>query len=760
MDKLVKLPRFSYTELDFDTIIEDVEEFISQHPEYLDNWDDFLETNAGRMILELSAYIAEKVAAKADWYAREMFISTATQKESIINILKLINYRPPLPKAAKMSVNLKMTKWAESFYLKAGETISVKDKNGILTDFECIDIADDGKPNYEFKYRVNTGDVENKIYLIENIPFYQGTTRVEDDIWMDGINNERYSLAYSPVIGNSVRVFSQTRNKEFIEVDSFISAEAQQNDVDPAIKTIPYRVEVTPTNGVEIVFGHDNLVEIPKKGERIKITYRTGGGANTNVPANTLNSTKTYKLGGERITLLFTNPKSAVGGNDAEDIDNAKLVAPLKLRTANKTVTNEDYIITVEDDSSVMHTTVVSKDNEPGEIFQEYGHFLPPLDTWIYITPIREGYDEAPTTSYNRILKLSKTYDEHYVVDYEDVKFYPSKQNVLLKKYRQNSGYPMAMILYQDSDTSFSWLDGQPFEEEVDYMFNPITSEITRIQSVDDGRIPAPDSESQPTICRVLWVNDSSWDSHKQNTVFTFTNDPVFNRNTITLNTKRNSLYPNKDIEVWDIKGDKKYSLYKDYEINYEFNKIIRVDGSDIDDDEKVVVYYADNWDPEKICEESYYLDNIKNKKMLCVDNYIKDSRYSSFDVVVTVTVHKNMKGTVSNEIFDTMRAKYSLDNREYGMPISRSQISSDIMSIPGVRMVDIEYLGKDYHLYQKNSLGDITDEELDSMMAQNHFKSIPAKYNEIIVLADDEWDGIEINENKKHGLIVYYEEM
>lgn len=760
MDKLVKLPRFSYTELDFDTIIEDVEEFISQHPEYLDNWDDFLETNAGRMILEISSYISEKVAAKADWYAREMFISTATQKESVINILKLINYRPPLPQAARMSVNLKMTKWAEPFFLKERESVSVKDKNGILTNFECIDIADDGKPNYQFRYKVETGTVDNKRYLIENIPFYQGTTRVESDIWMDGVNNERYTLSYSPVIGNSVRVFSLTRNKEFLEVDSFISAEAQQNDVDPSLKTIPYRVEVTPSNGVEIVFGHDNLVDIPKKGERVEITYRTGGGANTNVPANTLSNTKTYRLGGERITILFTNSKSAVGGNDAEDIDTAKLVAPLKLRTANKTVTAEDYIITLEDDSSTMHTTIVSKDNEPEAIFQEYGHFLPPLDTWIYITPIREGYDEAPTITYPNMFKLSKTYDEHYLVDYEDVHFHPSKQTILLKKYRINSGYPMAVILYQDSNTEFSWLNGNSFELDVDYTFNPVTSEITRIQSVDDGRIPAPESESQPTACRVVWVNDESWEAHKQKTVFTFANDPAFGTSTITLDSRRNSLYPNKEIEIWDIEGKTKYELFSDYEINYEFNKIIRVDGSNIDGDQTVVAYYADRWDPEKICEESYYLNKIKNKKMLCVDNYIKDSRYSSFDVVVTVTVHKNMKGSVNNEIYDTIRAKYSIDNREYGRPVSRSEISSDIMSIPGVRMVDIEYLGKDFHLYQKNTLDEVSDEELETMMSQNHFKSIPAKYNEIIVLADDEWDGIEINENKKHGLIVYYEEM
>src|SRR6056297_2131781 len=122
MDKLVKLPKFSYTELDFDSIINNVRESIEEHPEYLENWDDFLETNAGKMLLELNAFISEKVAAKADWYAREMFISTATRKESVINILKLINYRPPLPTTARVSVDMKLTKWTPSFNIPKGES--------------------------------------------------------------------------------------------------------------------------------------------------------------------------------------------------------------------------------------------------------------------------------------------------------------------------------------------------------------------------------------------------------------------------------------------------------------------------------------------------------------------------------------------------------------------------------------------------------------------------------------------------------------
>ncbi len=758
MDNLVKLPKFSYTELDFNTIITDVENSITEHPEYLENWNDFLETNAGRMLLELSAYIAEKVAAKTDWYAREMFISTATKRESVINILKLINYKPPLPSAARVSVNLKLAKWTPPFNLNPLETLDVPDKNGIITTFECIEMADDGKPNYSFVYHVESGDETNKIYNISGVPFYQGVTVTEDDIWSDGINNERFTLTQNPIIDSSIRITSLTTGKEHLEVDSFISPEAQQNEVDESLKTIPYRVEVNNDNSVDIVYGHENLVEIPKKGERLQVTYRVGGGTNTNIPANTINSTKTYTLAGERITLVFTNTKSAAGGSDTEDLETAKFRSPLELRTANKTVTNEDYIIKLENNPTILHATIVSKDNEPEAIFQEYGYFLPPLDTWIYICPLREGYEETSPVEFNDLFRLSKTYNPHYVVDYEDIELYPSKQTIYLKKYRMNKSNTMYVVHYDTGSTD--WLAMDSYIQDTDYTINESESTFSRIQSVDGGTIPSPASETEPTILRVLYVFDDTWEEHKQNVVHTFAYDSSVDDYAITLDTSLNSLYPNFPIEIYDKTGQTKYTKGSDYTINWEFNKIILTSTSNITNDETVITYYADGWDPNNTSEENMYLEYIKNQKMLCVDNHIKDARYGVYDVVATVYTFKNMKNTVKENIYNYTRNQYNINKQTFGQSISKTELSSYMMSYPGVRLVEITYLGRDYYAYRQNALDVITDSELASIEADNVEFQINAKYNEILVLAQDEWSGIEVIENKTHGLILYFEEL
>ena len=110
MDTLIQLPSFSYTELDFDSIIALVKQLIQEHPEYNQNWDDFLETDAGRMVVEIVSFIVEKLAARVDWNTQEYYLSTATQRESTIKLLKLISAKPHLQRGSKLNVNIHLDK--------------------------------------------------------------------------------------------------------------------------------------------------------------------------------------------------------------------------------------------------------------------------------------------------------------------------------------------------------------------------------------------------------------------------------------------------------------------------------------------------------------------------------------------------------------------------------------------------------------------------------------------------------------------------
>jgi hypothetical protein len=742
---LIQLPKFDYSSLDFETIIDDVKRLILEHPEYYENWDDFLETDAGRMLIEMNAFIMEKFTSKLDWIAREMFIGSATRRQSQINILQLINYKPKLPSTSYVNISLTLAKWQATFDLPNLFSITGTDTNGANTSFECIEMADDGKPNYNFVYTVNTGDVNNKIREIHNIPFYQGTTRVETEIYMDGVSNERYQLQSSPVIEKSIRVFSDTTGKECVEVDSFISPEAQQPDVAPELQQIPYMVKIDANNNAEIIFGHSNIVNIPEKGEKFRIIYRIGGGSKTNIVKGAISTTKTLNINGNRVTCIFTNPQKAFGGTDGESIEEAKLTAPLSLRTANKTVTNEDYVIHLEDENIVKRAKIVSKENETEEIYEEYGHFLPPLDTWIYIIPQREGLDDMNPLEYNKSLKLTKPYVDNGYIDYEDIQLTSSDQTVFAPKLREYQFYTKHVCLIDVNGVN------QPtFVDGVDFTIDYTRSEFTRIQSADGGTIPAGDAK-----LRILYVKNETNAEFESKCFRKFSSGII-----VLSDNSAISLNPKVPVVIMDKFMNTTYTLGTDYEINWQTNIITYIPSGGIDDGDDVFVTYADYWDESGVSEEGIVLDSIKNKKMLVVDNHMKDTLYNTFDLVATVYCYKNLKYQVQESLPDIVRSAFNIDMARYDYPVSKAEIIALMMTQPGVRFAEIEYLGRDYATHRRSITGDIDSSVVSSLNADKVEHKIVPRYNEILVLAWDEYDGIEVQENQRHGLLLKFVEM
>jgi len=745
---LIQLPNFDYTSLDFESIIDDIQRIILEHPEYLENWDSFLETDAGRMLLEMNAFIMEKFTSKLDWIAREMFIGTATQKQSQINILQLINYKPKLPTASSVKIHLKLAKWVTPFNLPALFAITGKNTAGTNINFECLEIADDGKPNYNYIYTVDTGDVNNKIREIYNVPFYQGSTRTETGIVMDGVSNERFTLQSSPVIQNSIRVYSSTTSRECLEVESFISPEAQQQNLPNNLKQIPFMIKTDAENKAEVIFGHNNIVTIPEKGEVLQVIYRIGGGATTNSVKGDINTTKTLTINNERITAIFTNPYAAFGGVDSESIEEAKLTAPLSLRTANKTVTNEDYITHLEENSLVKHAKIIAKENEPPELYQDYGYFLPPLDTWIYITPERESLEDMNPINYNVNLQLSKSYIDNGWYEYEDFEFSTVQQTAYLFKLRKYQYYNKHVTLLENTAEGINGVCTSTFIADVDFTLDYTKSEITRIQTIDNGTIPA-----DTRTLRIFYIKSN-------NTIFeskcfrTFSNGKIILSDNALI-----ELYPAVPIILTDKFMAITYREGVDYSINYMINTISLIPSGNILEGDTVLVTYADYWDVEGESEEKTILDSIKDKKMLCVDNHIKETVYSTFDLVATIYCYKNFKRKVESTMPDYLRANFNIETNTYNYPINKAEIIALTMGQSGVRFVEIDYLGRDYAIYRKYVENELTLEQLNSVNANKVEHKIIPKYNEIIVLANDEYDGVKILENKRHGIILKFVE-
>ena len=138
----------------------------------------------------------------------------------------------------------------------------------------------------------------------------------------------------SLVFGNGILKDGQLIDDGFIDLEQVgIIIPGQTNDLNQAID---------PLLGDE----YSTLGETPSN-TKLTITYRVGGGINSNIPSNDLTTIVSgTEIAGSGITisdLTVTNNYPARGGKDEESIDEIREKAKAFFTTQNRCVTKEDY---------------------------------------------------------------------------------------------------------------------------------------------------------------------------------------------------------------------------------------------------------------------------------------------------------------------------------------------------------------------------------------------------------------------------------
>ena len=111
------------------------------------------------------------------------------------------------------------------------------------------------------------------------------------------------------------------------------------NDFSESVATSKhYRLDFNNDGTSKIIFGNGTYGAIPENFP-IYAQYAVGGGSNTNITA--LNVINVYAGGSDKIESV-TNSTAFNGGNDAETITSAKILAPTMLKTRDRFVTVDD----------------------------------------------------------------------------------------------------------------------------------------------------------------------------------------------------------------------------------------------------------------------------------------------------------------------------------------------------------------------------------------------------------------------------------
>lgn len=329
-----------YMARDYDSLLQAMQALI---PDKLPEWTDYAsEADFGNVLLELFAHIGDILSYYQDRIANESFLGTAQTRRSIIHHLQLIGYR--LSTAAPASTTLRVLLPADctaTFTLVKGAafaTQSQRDKPSVRFEYARQE---------DLKVDCNTlpqDEKTGKKYL--DLPVEEGRLIKNEVLGVsDGSRNQQFKLAHAGLILRSLGP-AQAVNKDIILTvtlgtvieewtlrESLAFSREGQKD---------FAVEIDEQDRATVIFGDGAFGLIPSKGATIKATYRVGGGAQGNVPANTI---KTI-VDAPQLALLgakVTNPTPATGGAERESIDHAVQNAPAIFRSLRRAVTAEDY---------------------------------------------------------------------------------------------------------------------------------------------------------------------------------------------------------------------------------------------------------------------------------------------------------------------------------------------------------------------------------------------------------------------------------
>jgi hypothetical protein len=319
-----RIPPIDYTSRDFEAISQDMVRTI---PFFAPEWTDHNITDFGIVLQRLTAFVADVLHFYIDRAANEAFLPTAITRRSVINLLQLINYelRSAVPASVDIQFTLQ-TALSGDFLIPAGtELQTTADATEVPVFFETVE-----------DLIITTGLITGTVSAVE------GLSGNEDVGISTGFERQRFPLLGNPIIDGTIQVFIDegVGDQLWTEVETFITS-------DPDSKV--FTSEKDEDGRVVIFFGDNAQGKIPDPGSPIRAEFRTGGGENGNVPANTitaLNDALTF--GGVPVTPAVTNPLAASGGEDEQSIDSAKAEGPQSLLTLNRAVTLDDYRILAE----------------------------------------------------------------------------------------------------------------------------------------------------------------------------------------------------------------------------------------------------------------------------------------------------------------------------------------------------------------------------------------------------------------------------
>jgi hypothetical protein len=328
----VSVPAIDYTSKDFNGFKASLLDYASRaFPE----WQSRSEGDFGVVLVELLSYMGDILSYYGDRLQAEAYLSTATQRLSILQIADLLGYVPANAIPAVGTVT----------FISANPgpaVVSIPAGTNVVTDYIQ---AIDGSITYETVGGATISTAGSEV----TVPVVQGQTRSMTLLGTSsGLAAQQFRIPELPVITDSVLIYVSTgfdamgneTTEEWTEISYLVDADAP----DKVFATLNDEAGAT-----WVQFGDNLNGAIPNNQLNIYSSYRIGGGVVGNIGAGLVVNIADPSVTNVSISLDSTSiPKSTAmtGGVDPESTDQIRANAPSAFRTQNRAVTLQDFIDT------------------------------------------------------------------------------------------------------------------------------------------------------------------------------------------------------------------------------------------------------------------------------------------------------------------------------------------------------------------------------------------------------------------------------
>lgn len=318
------------TELDFETIKNNLKMFLAKTPEFKDY---NFEASGLSALLDVMAYNTHYNSLLANFALNESFLSSAQLRSSLVSLAGSLGYTVGSKNASCAIINAYVVNPLNpaSMTLPKGYkfTTSINNKSYTFKTRQDLVAVNNGSNDYYFALNTN-----------RNFSIHEGVEKRKIFLAGPAGENQSYVIPTDNLDLNTVevRVYADTSTAFY---DAYTNITKAVN-IDKTSRI--FVIKETPSGEYELTFGNGaRLGQFPVAGNKIEIIYDAVAGAEANGARSFKPESDITDANGDALGLIVTTIENSVAGSEKEPIESIRKNAPYLYSSQNRMVTAQDY---------------------------------------------------------------------------------------------------------------------------------------------------------------------------------------------------------------------------------------------------------------------------------------------------------------------------------------------------------------------------------------------------------------------------------